>query len=164
MTQKEILLKQMSACHNQKNWFVPMNDALSGLTPQQALWLDSTESHSIWQIVNHLIFWNNRWLNRFKGIAMPKMEGDNEATFSVKNGTQQEWLSAIKKLDEILDEWETELKKADEIKLNNEAFQDYEDSWYDVIMQITIHNAYHIGQIVNLRKMQGSWDSKQGVQ
>jgi uncharacterized damage-inducible protein DinB len=140
-----------------------MNEALSGLTPQQALWLDSTESHSIWQIVNHLIFWNDRWLHRFKGDNLPKMEETNEETFVVKNGNIEQWQISIKKLDEILDEWEKELTNADETKLNNEAFNDYEDSWYDVIMQITIHNAYHIGQIVNLRKMQGSWKAEQGV-
>src|SRR5262245_56664487 len=119
----------MSACRNRKNWFVPMNVALSGLTSQQALWLDSTESHSIWQIVNHLIFWNERWLHRFKGDALPKMEETNEETHSVNNGNMEQWQTSIKKLDEILDEWEKELTNADETKLNNEAFNDYEDSW-----------------------------------
>jgi hypothetical protein len=50
----------------------------------------------------------------------------------------------------------------DEI-LDKEAFPGYEGSWYDMFAQMTIHNAYHIGQIVHLRKQQGSWNQAQGV-
>ena len=34
---------------------------------------------------------------------------------------------------------------------------------WETLAHQNIHNAYHIGQIVLLRKLQGSWDSSQGV-
>lgn len=163
MTQKEILLEQMAACRNQKAWFVPLSDALTGLSPQQAAWRDGSENHSIWQLVNHLIFWNERWLMRFKGVTPPKMEGEISATFGTETGAVDEWEAIVKRLDEVLAELENELSNTDEEKLGQEAFKDAGDSWSAFLAQLTIHNAYHIGQIVYTRKRQGSWDAAQGV-
>ena len=36
-------------------------------------------------------------------------------------------------------------------------------AWYSDIAHICTHNAYHIGQIVYVRKEQGSWDPAKGV-
>ena len=163
MTQKEILLEQMFACRNQKNWFAPLSDAIAGLTAEQASWHDESTNHSVWQIVNHLIFWNERWLTRFKGIIPPKLEGDTATTFSAEDKGDEMWKLSVNKLDEVLSEWEKELKNAEEAKLQNEALKDFGDSWYAVLSQITIHNAYHIGQIVTLRKQHGTWDLEKGV-
>lgn len=163
MTQKEIILEQLAACHNQKNWFMPLSDALAGLTAEQASWNDGNENHSVWQIVNHLIFWNERWLIRFKGGTPEKMNGENSSTFSEDKADENGWKKSGEKLDDIFSGWETELKKKDESFLQSEAFPGFEDSWYAALTQTTIHNAYHIGQIVTLRKQQGAWDSNKGV-
>jgi uncharacterized damage-inducible protein DinB len=163
MTQKEILLEQMAACRNEKAWFVPLSDALDGLTPQQSVWRDGSENHSIRQLVNHLIFWNERWLMRLKGVEPPKVEGEISATFDSETGDGQEWEAVAKRLDEVLGELESELRNVSEEKLAREAFKDAGDSWYAFLSQLTIHNAYHIGQIVYTRKLQGCWDAAQGV-
>src|SRR4030095_3515247 len=162
MTAKEIILEQMASCHNQKNWFVPLSDALAGLTAEQASWNNGDENHSIWQIVNHLIFWNERWLMRFRGEVPQTMEGENSGTFSGA-GRKDEWRNSVKKLDEVLTEWETRLKETDDKDLEKEAYQGYGGTWFEMLTQTTIHNSYHIGQIVHLRKQQGSWNPEQGV-
>lgn len=162
MTQKEILLEQMASCHNQKNWFVTVSDVLAGLTAEQASWKSGSENHSIWQIVNHLIFWNERYLMRFRGEVPPKMEGENSETFGT-SGSGNDWKQSVKKLDEVLTEWGTRLKETEDDVLEREAYAGYGDSWLAMLTQVTIHNAYHIGQIVTLRKQQGSWNPEQGV-
>jgi uncharacterized damage-inducible protein DinB len=163
MTQREILLEQMAACHNQKAWFVPLSDALAGLSHQQASWKDGSENHSIWQIVNHLFFWNQRWLLRFTGVTPPKMEGSISETFGPVTGTDEEWDAVVTQLDKLLGTWENEVRMADESKLSIDAANKEGDSWYAILTHVTIHNAYHIGQIVTARKRQGSWDPDQGV-
>lgn len=162
MNTKEFILEQMSACYNKKNWFVPLTDALAGLSFENALWNNGSGNHSIWQIVNHLIFWNERWLMRFRGEVPPKMEGENSETFTQEQNDNN-WKQSEKKLFEVLNKWEERLKQADEDLLKNEAFPGYGASWYEVFAQMTIHNAYHSGQIVYIRKQQGSWDSGNGV-
>ena len=157
MTTKEILLKQMAACHDEESWFVPMTKALSGLTAEQAAWKDSSTNNSIWENVNHLIFWNDRYLLRFNEFETLKFDGNNDSTFKGKKatGTEEDWNSTVEKLYTALSEWQAALNKASEDKLNS----DYSESgsWYSIIADITAHNAYHLGQIVHTRKLQGSW-------
>jgi hypothetical protein len=66
-TLKSVLLEQLKTTHNQEDWFVPVKIAIEGLTPEQAAWKDPNENHSIAQLVNHLIFWNQQQLAKFKG-------------------------------------------------------------------------------------------------
>src|SRR3954467_14321457 len=81
-TLKSILLEQLKSTHNQADWFTPVNTAIQGLTPEQAVWKDETENHSIVQLVNHLIFWNQQQLAKFKGEKVASFDGDNKETFS----------------------------------------------------------------------------------
>src|SRR6187455_116105 len=102
MTAKEIILEQLHATHNQKNWFVPFNDSVANLTAKDAAWKDSSGNHSVWGIVNHLSFWNSRWLIRLKGKVPPKMEIENSETFTDGKPDEDAWKSSVNKLDEIL--------------------------------------------------------------
>jgi uncharacterized damage-inducible protein DinB len=36
-------------------------------------------------------------------------------------------------------------------------------AWYSAIAHIGTHNAYHTGQIIYIRKLQGSWNPEKGV-
>jgi uncharacterized damage-inducible protein DinB len=162
MTQKEIILELFASIHNQKGWFVTINDAVSDLTPESAEWNSGTENHSIWQVVHHLIFWNRRWLDRFKGIKLQKMEGDNKSTFSIASSTD-DWENTTRQIDEILSGWYNAIKEKEETELLKPVVEGEPDNWYLYLHTLAMHNAYHIGQIVTLRKTQGSWDPDQGV-
>src|SRR5437868_5577606 len=81
-TLKSILLEQLKTTHNVKDWFVPVNIALEDLTPEQAMWKDSSGNHSIAQLANHLIFWNQQQLAKFKGLPELPFNGNNDETFS----------------------------------------------------------------------------------
>jgi uncharacterized damage-inducible protein DinB len=165
MDSKQILLEQMQSCHNETNWFVTVNTALAGLTAEQAAWRDGSLVNSIWQITNHLIFWNRRYLDRFKGIPNPEMKGDNDSTFEGEktSGTDADWKKTAEDMDKIMSEWEEALKETDEAKLEIPMSKDREGPCGSYIALVTLHSAYHIGQIVTLRKQQGSWDKSKGV-
>jgi uncharacterized damage-inducible protein DinB len=165
MNIKEILIEQMHSCHDQTGWFVAVNKALLGLTAEQAAWKDGSSNNSIWQLVNHLIFWNENYLNRFKGIPDSEYSGDNDSTFEGEktSGTQDQWRETVEKLNSVLTRWENEMENADEEKFDQPAKKNEDYSWASYIATINAHIAYHIGQIVTLRKLQGSWDKKQGV-
>jgi hypothetical protein len=47
---KEILLQQLKNTHTKQEWFATMNNALAGLTADQAMWKDSSANHSIGQL------------------------------------------------------------------------------------------------------------------
>jgi hypothetical protein len=60
----------------------------------------------------------------------------------------------VKDLDAVMTDWEKAVQGADEAKLAK---------WASTIAHIGAHNAYHIGQMIYVRKQQGSWDPDKGV-
>ena len=152
VTLKSILLEQLRTTHNQKDWFVPANDAVSGLTAEQANWRDGKGNHSIGQLAYHLVFWNQQALAKFKGEQPAKFDGNNEETFN--NFDAKSWNATVQQLDAVMTAWEKAVESADEEKLKASA---------SVIAHVGTHNAYHIGQIIYIRRLQGSWDPEKGV-
>lgn len=151
-TLRSILLEQLRTTHNEKDWFVPANVAVQGLTPEQANWADGHGNHSVGQLANHLIFWNQRALETFKGEKSAKFDGNNDETFNKFDS--KSWAATVKQLDEVLSAWEKAVESADEKKLADSA---------STIAHIGAHNAYHIGQMIYVRKLQGSWNPEKGV-
>jgi len=149
---KTILLDQLKNTHNVKNWFVPVNIALEGLTAEQAMWTDGSGNHSAGQLAYHLLFWNMRQLNDFKGVKNDAFSGNNDETFNKFN--QKELNEVVKKLDGVLTDLEKLIENASDKQLND---------WASTIANISAHNAYHTGQIIFVRKLQGSWNPEKGV-
>jgi uncharacterized damage-inducible protein DinB len=150
-TLKSILLEQLRSTHNQAEWFVPASTAVEGLTAEQASWTDGKGNHSVGQLATHLIYWNRRNLARFKGEPAEKFNNNDETFSSFDN---KHWSDTVKQLDEVMTDWEKAVEAADDEKLK---------SWYSTIAHIGAHNAYHIGQVIYVRKEQGSWDPEKGV-
>jgi uncharacterized damage-inducible protein DinB len=151
-TLKGVLLEQLRTTHNEKDWFVPANIAVAGLSAEQANWKDGSGNHSIGQLAYHLWFWDNETLAKFKGETPPKFSGNNNDTFDNFNAKQ--WDETVRKLDEVLTEWEKAVEAADDAKLKE---------WASTIAHIGTHNAYHIGQIIYIRKEKGWWNPENGV-
>lgn len=159
-TLKSVLLAQLRSTHNKAGWFVPVNTAVAGLTPEQARWIPKSEGpnnpapadHSVGMLAYHLLFWNADALARFKGEKTPAPPSDNTETFNKFDATN--WPETVKKLDEVLTAWEQAVEAADDAKIAANA---------ELIAHIGAHNAYHTGQIILVRKLQGSWDPKKGV-
>jgi len=150
-TLKSILLQQLRETHNQKNWFVSGKEAMAGLTPEQAAWNDG-KNHSVGQLAQHLVFWNSQSLAQFKGEKPAAFSGNNNETFDSFDPAK--WAQVKTDLDQVMKDWEDAVQKADDAKLAESA---------STIAHIGAHNAYHIGQMVYIRKLQGSWDPEKGV-
>jgi uncharacterized damage-inducible protein DinB len=151
-TLREVLLAELRSTHTSEEWFVPANIAVKGLTPEQANWTDGNGNHSVGQLAYHLVFWNRQNLARLKGEAPDKFSGNNDETFDKFDS--KTWNATVQQLDDVMNELEKWVQTADEAKLRESA---------QVLTHISTHNAYHIGQIIYVRKEQGSWDPKNGV-
>ena len=147
-----VLLEQLRTTHNEADWFVPAKTAVDGLTAEQAKWSPGKGSHSVGQLAYHLWFWDARSLASFKGEKNPAFSGNNEETFD--NFTSAQWDDLVKKLDQVLTDWETAVQSADDKTLAERA---------SLVAHVGAHNAYHIGQIIYVRKLQGSWNPDKGV-
>jgi len=158
-TLKSILLAQLRSTHNKAEWFVPVNTAVAGLTPEQARWVPKSEGpnnpapedHSVGMLAYHLVYWNNAALAQLKGEKV-STTSDNTETFNKFDAAT--WSDTVKKLDDGLTALEQLVESADDAKIEKIA---------NTISHISAHNAYHTGEIIMIRKLQGSWDPKKGV-
>jgi hypothetical protein len=151
-TLRSVLLHELRTTHNQADWFVPISVAIDGLTAEQAAWQPPAGGHSAGQLTYHLLFWNARNLAKFKGEKLDRFSGDNDETF-VKFDAKQ-WSDTAKQLDQVMTDLEKLVETAEDQKLAE---------WAPTIANISTHNAYHVGQIVYVRKLQGSWNPAKGV-
>ena len=148
-----VLLEQLRTTHNAEDWFVPVSVAVDGLTAEQAQWKPAgKDAHSVGQLAYHIWYWDQRSLAQFKGERLPAFDGNNNETFDKFSAA--EWDDLVKKLNQEMVDWETAVAQADDAKLAANA---------SVIAHIGAHRAYHVGQILYVRKLQGSWNPDKGV-
>ncbi|WP_028609835.1 DinB family protein [Paenibacillus harenae] len=154
---KAVFADQLALCHNEKGWFPTIQDALEGLGLDQAAWKDGSQ-HSIGELVTHLTYWNERHLNRFRGEAVDEHHG-NESTFETAAAitSETQWRESVERLYEVLTDWKKQLLECEEAKLEEAIPGDPDSSWWELLSCLTSHNAYHLGQMILIRKQQGLW-------
>ncbi|PLR98757.1 DinB family protein [Bacillus sp. T33-2] len=161
MGRKDVLLNQIQACNNVNGWFVSFENSIKGLTAEEAAEKHGEGTNSIREIVNHLNFWNERYLHRFLRIPEESMDGNNDTTFH--DPADADWDTTVNRFYSIMDRWSVALKEASDRKLDSPVQENDEEQWESTLANLTIHNAYHIGQIVTIRKIQGTWNPAEGV-
>ena len=151
-TLKSILIEQLKYTHDVQDWFVPAKQAVAGLSAEQAVWKPGNGDHSVAELVSHLLFWDKQQLATFQGEKAPAYSGKNDDTFQMVN--KGNWDASVRELDAVMTGWEKAVAAADDAKLQKFA---------STIAHIGAHNAYLTGQILYIRKQQGSWDAAKGV-
>jgi uncharacterized damage-inducible protein DinB len=151
-TLKSVLLDQLHSTHDKSDWFVCANVAVANLKPEQATWTDGKGNHSVGQLTYHLVFWNQRALQNFHGEKPAKFSGNNDETFN--NFDAKQWNDMVHQLDQVMTDIEKAVESATDAQLAE---------WAPTIANISTHNAYHVGEIVMVRKEQGAWDASKGV-
>jgi hypothetical protein len=158
-TLRSLLLSQLHSTHDKAEWFSPANTAVAGLTAEQAKWvpqnaqgkLDPKANHSVGMLAYHLVFWNENALARLRAEKTTN-PSDNDETFN--DFDPAHWDDIVQRLDRVMKALEAEVEKMPEGKLAEAA---------PTIGHISTHNAYHTGQILYVRKLQGSWNPANGV-
>ena len=158
---KEILEKQFSACYDENGWFVAVRNALEGVTVEQAAWkADGSDDNCIWETLSHITYYNNAYLQRFKGIEFEYDVENNDQTFSTGEYTEADWQADLGRFDAVMNEFRKLIRTADESKFTEPVPTNTSRKWWEVIADI---NAHHGGQILLLRKLQGAWNPEKGV-
>ena len=158
-TLRSVLLSELHSTHDKAEWFTPMNTAVAGLTAEQAKWVPKNDqsklvpnaNHSVGMLAYHLVFWNENALARLRG-EKPTSPGNNDETFNDFDAAH--WQDIVQRLDRVMKGLEAEVEKTPEEKLAKAAL---------TVSHISTHNAYHTGQILYVRKLQGSWNPANGV-
>ncbi|HWI49385.1 MAG TPA: DinB family protein [Rummeliibacillus sp.] len=160
MDVKTLLLQQWASCLDEEDWFPPLEKVLEDITFEQAIWKPVEGAmNSIWELVCHLLFYKKRLLMRFLGeTANEPLAEDNESTFRLPTKTFQNWKETKQEYFYVHRELEKILAKSEQEDLYRQI--PGERSLVLELKSLALHDAYHIGQIVFLSKMQGAWAGK----
>ena len=157
---KDVLVDQLLANANDTSWYIPFSDSVKRLSEEQAFWKPNVESNSIAEIVQHLLYWNQTWQTRYKKScvdAVPPI-GNNKNSFIIPEN--QTFTELKKQLLEVLLLWQ-ELLHEEKVESEVNGFSG-NVKWWEVLGNVSTHNAYHIGQIIYIRKLQNSWKIDEG--
>jgi uncharacterized damage-inducible protein DinB len=156
---KTILLEQFSRCYDQNGWFVSINNAVEDLSPEHAVRATDLAGNSIQQTLSHLTYYNRAYMLRFRGVEYEYDVDNNDETFR----EDEPWDVTLAQFRNVMDEFRLLIEAADESKLEEAVPHRTDRRWWELIADINAHNAYHAGQILLLRKLQGSWNPEKGV-
>lgn len=157
MSKRELLLYSFDYGYDKEDWFPPIKDALNGVTEAQADWKpEGIAVNTIRQIVYHLLFYKLRLLRDLRGEAQPAGPGSltNDDTFEAAVLGNPSWSEAVGQLEEAHVAVREQLAKRSDDELEQPSPKT--KAWV-YASGIIRHDAYHLGQIVQLRKLQGSW-------
>lgn len=161
---KETLLRQYDRCYNENGWFVAVRNAIEGLNVEQASWkAGEQDDNCIWEILSHLTYYNYAYLQRFKGIAYKYDVTNNDQTFSTGEYIEADWQADVARFDAVMTEWRDLIEAADDAKIGEAVSAENASTWAELIANVNAHNAFHGGQILLLRKLQGAWNPDKGV-
>lgn len=154
-----LLLEQMSfRLDSNSSWFVPLGQALDGVTAPIAAWRPGDEFNSIWQIVNHLTFWTGFVSGRLLGSPPTGKNIDNQMTFGEAGDPSNEygWQDTVATLRSVYHDFHEHLSRAS-LEDMKRVVNSVGAPAATMISGCLLHDSYHIGQIVLLRRLQGDW-------
>lgn len=154
MNRIDLLSYMLDITFDQEEWYAPLKDAIEGLTAEQAKWKPSGEAtKSIWENVNHLIYYREKLATNMEGREWTlHLDGDETFYLTDQSNDDQEWEEVIERAEKV----QARLRQALNKTTNEELDQ---NSLKEKLVNIMLHDAYHTGQIIQIRKMQGSWPS-----
>ncbi|MDN4525906.1 DinB family protein [Fictibacillus fluitans] len=154
MNRVDLLLNVLDTTYDKESWYAPFKDAINGITAEQASWRPPGEAtKSIWENVNHLIYYKERTAARMEGREWTNnLDGDETFMLTEPSNNDQEWKSVVERAENAQLGLRRALSETSDGDLN-------EDSLEPKLLDIMLHDAYHTGQILLIRKMQGAWPS-----
>ena len=142
---RDLLLELWNDMWKEGNWVPSWPDTVNDVRAEQAAWkpVEDLQCRSIWEETSHVTYWRRVTLDRMTGGEPPTEEDINRLEFAVPaDKNEQEWRKAV----DLLRETQHEIAA---------AIQDQATDLTRIPYHL-IHDAYHLGRITQIRKMQGA--------
>jgi hypothetical protein len=140
--ERDRLLRMWDESWDKGIWAASWSAALTGLTPEQAAWRPGPARHNIWQNLNHVSVWREVTLSKLSLFPARAQEEVDLLNFEDATSiTPLAWDAAISRFKRAHDALRAAI--ADPAK-------DVERAWNHLT-----HDHYHLGQIMQLRSLQG---------
>jgi uncharacterized damage-inducible protein DinB len=124
--------------------------------------------HSIWQLVSHMNYWMDYELKRIAGQKPAYPEHAAESwPLEPSPASESDWSSAVQQFGSLLSQLVSLAESpadvlAREVAPTHPDHLKHSSSLLAVLWQTLVHNSYHVGQIVTLRRALGAWPPRAG--
>jgi uncharacterized damage-inducible protein DinB len=128
----------------------PIWQILDGISPETAAARPLNGSHTIWEIVMHMTFWEGVGTQRLAGQRAGLVEELNFPAMPAP--TSQNWEQTLDQFRASNQQFRAALAKLDPARLDDLSAAG-KRTYYDEAHGVIEHDIYHAGQIALLRKM-----------
>ncbi|EHS57439.1 DinB family protein [Paenibacillus sp. Aloe-11] len=151
-----LLLLQKENSWNKEEWIVPLAAALQDVKTHEAAWTPTGGGNTIWQTVRHINYYNERILNRLTHQPVSSTQMDNEETFGQPGDAEDHegWQETLKKTEALANQLLTTIAALTDDDLDKPFGS---ETLGAELSRWMLHDAYHSGQIVLIRKQLGTW-------
>lgn len=143
------IVKLFTAMHHGDCWIgVNFKSALQGLTVSNAMKQSANNANNIWMLLAHIIYWRTIVINRLNGsLDLPPF-----SDFSLPETFNDEtWKQLLKDFEITYHLLINTIAHFPERQLH-EISPKKNQSYFEVILGCLQHDAYHLGQIMLLKK------------
>jgi len=141
MTDRELLISMWDEMWKSYTWVPAWSKSFADLTPQQAAWKPAADRNSIWQHLNHICFWREVTIRRLQNeapddaeVAKRNFETPADVSPAAWQATQQRLMKSYELIRNALANEKVPVEK---------------------VKYLLPHDAYHLGQVMLLRGLQG---------
>jgi uncharacterized damage-inducible protein DinB len=156
-TDSNVLKKTLGDALSGKGSHVEAGKAFEGLDWKIAGERPGGAPHSIYQLLNHIVYWQEwgvKWLDGKKPPVPRHASGSWPGAPGPANSA--EWKQAVRRLDKAVDALTLRCAEGDLLSKRGGK------SRMEMIQVIASHSSYHIGQAVLLRQTLGAWPPPSG--
>lgn len=147
---KELVLSQLKESVIDGGWHGPsLMNVVKDIDVRVALAKPLENRHSIWEIVQHVVYWIDRVDGVLNGRDHPPI-GDPEDWKSV-DGESSTWDSMEEEILGAYERLRNTLQQSKEERLS-EKLPDADFTYFWMLFGLVHHNLYHAGQIAILKK------------
>ena len=151
MTETHRINSQLKRAQAGEAWHGPsLRELLNGVTAEQAAAKPIPNVHSIWELVNHIIAWEQIVRRRLEGEVVNDVP--DEMNFPpVNDASEAAWQATLQSLAASNHSLRESIKQIDDAKLEETVpGQNYNN--YFMLHGAIQHDLYHAGQIALLKK------------
>jgi uncharacterized damage-inducible protein DinB len=150
LTEIQRISKLFQDLYNGSPWLeVNLADTLKKITAEEAAKKIFPNWNSVWEITNHIISWRLNVLQRVQGQALVTPE-DNYIV-AIADTSTRAWNQTLMNLEDSQQKWLLLLTCFSEADLEKK-YAANDMSFYEHILGILQHDAYHLGQMVIMAK------------
>lgn len=155
--ERKLLQKDINSALSAEGAHVPTREVFTGLDWRLSGFRPDGVSHSIFQLLKHMVYWQNwvvKWLDG-KRPTLPKC-ARNCWPETTAPADPKEWKRALEEFRNGLDELDRQAENGNLLMKHGGKTK------LEMLQTIASHTSYHAGQVVVLRQLIGSWPPPSG--